>query len=278
MRARALPVWAIGAAIAVLAIAAPARSGAAPALACSATAGVTIIVDFSYFHHDIERGCASGHPSSALAALHAAGFGTAGTAQYGDAFVCRINNLPTPAKESCAQTPPANASWAFYSARPTDAQWTYATTAVTTFQPAAGSIVAFAFGNYAKPGIRPSAAIASPNTTTTAAAPPPPTTSAPIVTVAAQSSSTTTGTDTPGTTAATTPLTTARTTTSVTPPLTRGPATTSKPPRVFDRAAARTASGGSSGSPVPVVLTIAIVAILGIGGLLSVNARRRSSS
>ena len=91
----------IGAAIAIsgmIAVGAPAVGVAAGASsACSATAGVTVIVDFTHFSGGkIERGCAAGHPANALA-LHAAGFTTAGTAQYGDAFLCRIDGLPTPA-------------------------------------------------------------------------------------------------------------------------------------------------------------------------------------
>src|SRR4029077_8628429 len=99
MSARALPIRAIGAAIAMVAVVAPApRVGAAPARACTTKSGVTVIVDFTHFGRNIERGCAAGRPDTALAALHAAGFATAGTAQYGDAFVCRINGLPLATK------------------------------------------------------------------------------------------------------------------------------------------------------------------------------------
>jgi len=131
-----------------------------------------VIVDFSHFHSAIQRGCAPGRPSSALAALHTAGFDTAGTAQYGDAFLCRINGLPTSAKESCARTPPAGSSWSFYWARPTDRAWTYSSTGVGGYEPTPGSIVAFAFGNSAQPGIAPSAALVASTTTTTSDAHP----------------------------------------------------------------------------------------------------------
>ena len=269
MHARTLPMRAAGMAIAILAVVAPAlRAGAAPASACTAKSGVTVIVDFSYFHHDIERGCAPGHPASALAALHAAGFDTAGTAQYGDAFVCRINGLPSRSKEACAQTPPANASWSFYTARPTDSQWTYATSAVTLVQPVAGGLVAFAFGSYAKPGIRPSAGIAAPTTTV---APPP-------ATVSAQSSSTTMP-SAAVTTESSPPTRAPSTTTPATRPASTLPATTStRAPLVFDRKAARSSPADSSGSPLPIVLTVGLVAVLGLGAGLTAAARRRSSA
>ena len=120
MRRRTFVVPAIGAAIAAAAIVASTivasapPLGAVPGSACTARSGVTVIVDFTAFHLDIERGCAPGHPASALAALRSAGFSTAGTAQYGDAFVCRIDDLPSTAKEACTRTPPATASWSFY--------------------------------------------------------------------------------------------------------------------------------------------------------------------
>src|ERR1700722_10199816 len=111
MHVRSYLPAAIGAAIAILAVAAPAaRVGAASASACTAQSGVTVIVDFTHFGHGIEQGCAPGSPNTALAAMHAAGFSTAGTTEYGDAFVCRIDDLPSPKSQACASTPPAMAS------------------------------------------------------------------------------------------------------------------------------------------------------------------------
>ena len=108
MRARSLHAVTLGVAVAIFAIATPApRVAGATASGCSRTSGVTVIVDFTYFHRDIERGCAPGDPATALAAVQAAGFSTAGTTQYGDAFLCRIDNLPSPKDEACAATPPA---------------------------------------------------------------------------------------------------------------------------------------------------------------------------
>ena len=172
MRARSLHAVTLGVAVAIFAIATPApRVAGAAVSGCSKTSGVTVIVDFTYFQRDIERGCAPGTPATALAAVQAAGFSTAGTTQYGDAFLCRIDNLPPPKDEACAATPPARSSWSFYWARATDAAWTYSPTGVLSYRPPAGTIVAFAFGDLAKPGLLPSAAIrtstSSPPTATT---------------------------------------------------------------------------------------------------------------
>src|SRR5262249_14774978 len=133
----------IGAAIACCAFAAPiAPARAAPASACSARSGVTVIVDFTAFGGSIERGCDPGQPRTALAALQAAGFATAGTSQYGDAFVCRIDGRPSPKHEACTATPPASSSWSFYHARPDDRAWTYSTAGVLSYRPPAGSLIA----------------------------------------------------------------------------------------------------------------------------------------
>jgi hypothetical protein len=274
-RRRGLGVPAIGATIAMLAIVAPApRAGAAPQSACTASSGVTVIVDFSHFHSAIQRGCAPGHPTSALAALHAAGFDTAGTAQYGDAFLCRINGFPTSARESCARTPPASSSWSFYWAHPTDPTWTYSTTGVAGYEPPAGSLVAFAFGNSAKPGIAPSAVLVGSTTTTTSAARTtvapvavpvrPPTAPPPTVTAA---------TSQPPVPAPASVRRIPPTTRLPTPATTRASASTMPP--VDERAAAPRAPGSGSGSPFPAALTVGLVVLVGAGGLLTIRARRR---
>ncbi len=156
---------------------------------CGAGAGVTVVVDFTHFGGDVERGCAPGTPTNGLTALQDAGFTTAGTTQFGDAFVCRISDLPSAADQDCVSTPPGNAFWALYFAQPTDTAWTFSALGALSFHPAAGSIEAWAFGAHALPSITPAAASAAstststsvprttttsvPRTTTTSPAPPP---------------------------------------------------------------------------------------------------------
>ena len=60
---------------------------------CTTTNGVTVIVDFKALGGGIQRGCAI-NPASGLDALQKAGFGTAGTNRWGNAFVCRIDGKP----------------------------------------------------------------------------------------------------------------------------------------------------------------------------------------
>jgi hypothetical protein len=286
-----LAARAIGAAIAMLAIVAPAsRVGATPtsaASACTANSGVTVIVDFTHFHLAIERGCAPGRPATALAALQSAGFSTAGTAQYGDAFLCRINNLPSSANEACSQTPPASSSWSFYWAHPTDTDWTYSDSGVTGYQPAAGSLLAFAFGDYAKPGVSPSSAIGSsaPTTTRTTAAPPPTVApaatrvSTPTATISTTSTtiraaaSSGTATTSPGTAAAATSTTTRGAA------VTRAAPSTDTEPRVIERtAAAAGVTHRDSGSPLPALLAVVLVAAVAIGGLFTIRLRKRRTA
>jgi hypothetical protein len=272
-----------GVAIAFCAFAAPgARADAAPVSACTAQSGVTVIVDFTAFGGDIERGCDPGQPETALEAIHTAGFATAGTARYGDAFVCRIDGRPSPEKEACTDTPPASSSWSFYFARPTDRGWTYSAAGVLGYQPPSGSLIAFAFGNYAKPGALPSGA--TPRTTTTTTAPrrstvPP--TRPPV-----------TALGTPTVTTAPAPIVAPATsaTVSTTPPTaTRSsqPSTTTRPdassttsgPRIVDKTASAPIAGGDdSGSPRPALLALGLVAALGAGALAVVWSRRRRTA
>ena len=276
MRVRSWHTAALGAAIAILAVVAPIGPvAAAPESACTTTAGVTVIVDFSHFGGEIERGCAAGQPPTALAAMHAAGFDTAGTTRYGDAFLCRIDNLPAPKNEACADTPPASSSWSFYNAHPNDTTWTYAPVGVLSYRPPSGSIVAFAFGNFAKPGDPPGgghspaddpdhdrrpdrpygpSVTAPPARPTTTVAPP---TTARVTAPRATATHATTGTVTSTVPAAT---------------------STSTSTRIVDRTATGTISHDSSGSPVPAAITAAIVVLLAAGAGVTIAGRRRRSA
>ncbi len=122
---------------------------------CSGSTGVTVVVDFSAFGQGVHVGCAASAPATGLDAMHAAGFSTAGTTKFGDAFVCRIDNEPSPAQQACTSTPPANAFWAYYHGKPGDKTWTFATTGASTYKPAPGTIDAWAFGASAVPSVTP---------------------------------------------------------------------------------------------------------------------------
>lgn len=49
---------------------------------------------------------------NALDFIRQSGYTTEGTIKYGDAVLCRLNNLPSNKKESCSEMPPENAYWA----------------------------------------------------------------------------------------------------------------------------------------------------------------------
>lgn len=49
---------------------------------------------------------------NALDFIKKAGYTTEGTIKYGDAVLCRLNNLPSNKEESCSEMPPENAYWA----------------------------------------------------------------------------------------------------------------------------------------------------------------------
>ena len=129
--------------------------------ACKGTSGVTVTVDFKAFHGVEQTRCAAGAQSSGVTALQNAGFTVAGTMQYGLAFICRIQNLPSTAAQSCVSTPPPTAYWAYYHASSTAKTWTYAAGGASSYKPPLGSIEAWAFGNGAKPTKTPAQVRAS---------------------------------------------------------------------------------------------------------------------
>jgi hypothetical protein len=304
-----------GAAAATMAVAGPAfgaRASGASLAGCTSSTGVVVIVDFSHWGGTVERGCAPGEPKTGLDALHDAGFTTAGTAQYGNAFVCRIDNHPSTAEQACASTPPANAYWAYYHARWTDGGWTYNALGAASTHPAPGSIEAWAFGARVLPAVSPAAAVATVTTTpppTTGPPLPPPTVTAPPVTSggshgvgttapsnggpheatsATQGSSPDATTPARGSTAAiakaarvkarraaAAAAVAAERGATATPPTTT---TSSASAGVVDRADAPALPHEDSGSPLPTVLTVIALAAAGTIGALVVRNRRRRSA
>ena len=122
---------------------------------CPGKTGVTVAVDLTAFGGGVKVRCAPGTPATGVAALQQAGFTVAGTAQYGLAFICRINNKPSPAAQPCTSTPPTTAYWAYYHANAGATSWTYSTVSAATYKPLQGSIEGWAFGASAKPSKTP---------------------------------------------------------------------------------------------------------------------------
>jgi hypothetical protein len=285
-----------GVAIACCAIVAPVGITAAHASGgCSATSGVTVVVDLSAFGQGIHVGCAAGTPASGLDALHGAGFSTAPVPKYGTAFVCRIDNEPDTSHESCANTPPGNAYWAYWHAAPGASSWSYSSVEADHTHPSAGSVEGWAFGQGAQPGVAPNQAVSPPPASPPPTSPPPPHTTNPPVTKGGHPSAP--DKPAPGTNAGAPPATDAsgntvpgsRTATSVGPNVTDTTGSTrhgnSSTTTVFTPALVDQQASGplphaheNSGSPWPTIITIIVLAIAATGIAFGLQRKRRRAA
>ncbi|HVW46622.1 MAG TPA: hypothetical protein VHA76_06195 [Solirubrobacterales bacterium] len=119
---------------------------------CEPNTGVTVIVDFQGLgNHDIKVGCALGEQGSGDEALVRAGFTIAGTDNYGLNFICRIDELPTVAEQSCHGTPGATAYWEYWHGKP-GGQWEFSGEGAGQYQPRFGSVEGWGFARRAEPG------------------------------------------------------------------------------------------------------------------------------
>jgi hypothetical protein len=129
-------------------------AGADPVSSCTTSGGVLVAVDFRHFGGSISRGC-DATPTTGYDALHAAGFSTAGTVHDGAGFICRIDNLPTPAQDPCFNTPPATRYWSYWHAAAGSNSWSYSKLGAQVYHPGAGSVDAWVFGGTSPPSFRP---------------------------------------------------------------------------------------------------------------------------
>lgn len=124
---------------------------------CEPNTGVTVIVDDREIgEKKIYVGCALGEQKNGVEALKNAGFTLAGTAQYGLEFICRINGEPTPAEQSCEDTPPANAYWSYWHGK-TGGKWEYSKWGAKSSKTKApvNTIEGWSFGDSEEPRIEP---------------------------------------------------------------------------------------------------------------------------
>lgn len=118
--------------------------------------GVTVVVDFQSLGGGTVVRCAPGDPDSGLAALAAAGFRVDQVANQ-PGFVCRIDGLPGPETEDCADTPPARAYWG-YSHAERGGSWSYSSSGAHVYDPPVGTVEGWAFngdGGSTQPTIPP---------------------------------------------------------------------------------------------------------------------------
>ena len=139
----------------VLAVGVPVLGPVAPAsaAACTGTSGVTVVVGSTV-------GCAPGDPSSALAALTAAGHTTTMVERL-PGVLCQVDGSPS---SPCVVMPPSSAYWSFWVAT-RGGRWSYASTGLTTYRPAPGTVVGVAFGAGSPPPVAPPAAAGGTATT-----------------------------------------------------------------------------------------------------------------
>jgi hypothetical protein len=289
-------------------------AGAGPAAAdpigdCSTTAGVIVAVDFAPWGGNIERGC-DAILTTGYSALHRAGFTTAGDSYDGPGFICRIDDEPSPAEQSCATTPPADDYWSYWHADAGQDTWTYSDAGAMSYEPPPGSVDAWVFGatdingTDGQPSFAPSAVRAtntsggSGSSTTT----PTPTTTSTSTTVSSTVTATSTppGPSTAGTGGGSSPSTVAPSSRSrvgatgteprSTPPTSAPPSPTTTPvpsvprsgghrnptPKIVDVSAAPIPAA-SAGSPVAVIVGIVVVVALAAAAGVVAWRRRRWS-
>lgn len=105
-----------------------------------------MVVDFQELGGSTMIRCAPGAQSSGLAALKNAGFQVAGTARWGEAFICRIEGQPGPDREPCIDTPPAGAYWSYWHAA-NGGVWTYSQSGAAARTPPKGSFEGWSFSS-----------------------------------------------------------------------------------------------------------------------------------
>ena len=149
---------AVVAALVGAALAVPATP--AMAAACGQGTGVTVVVEFASLGGGTQTRCASGDPSSGLAALRGTGFTTTRAAQEPGYFVCRIDGKP--ANDPCQRTSPADAYWSYWHAKP-GGSWTYSSTGPADFDPPRGTVEGWAFGAGKPPSSPPPKSAAGPS-------------------------------------------------------------------------------------------------------------------
>jgi hypothetical protein len=92
---------------------------------CEPKTGVTVIVDRRALgDQKISVGCALGPQPNGVSALLNAGFDLDGAADWGLAFICRIDGQPTFEEEDCLKTPGGDRYWSYWNGR-AGGSWNY---------------------------------------------------------------------------------------------------------------------------------------------------------
>lgn len=131
----------------------PARGTPGP---CPDDTGVTVVVDFQQVGSgEVIVRCSPSADGTGLDVLRNAGFQMEGVRRWGDSFVCRIENTPSPGEalpvrgdegytESCIDTPPATAYWSYWHAT-NGGSWQYSQWGLKNRTPVAGGFEGWSF-------------------------------------------------------------------------------------------------------------------------------------
>ncbi len=119
----------------------PSAAASAQTGACPDDAGVTVVVDFQSLGAGTIVACAPGPVADGFDALAKAGVGFR-TVTSSPGFLCRIEGLP--AEEDCADVPPADAYWSYWTAQ-RGGSWTYARSGAGSRVPPPGTVEGWSF-------------------------------------------------------------------------------------------------------------------------------------
>lgn len=124
---------------------------------CEPKTGVTVIVDRRTLgDQKIYVRCALGPQPNGVSTLLEAGFDLDGAADWGLAFICRIDGQPTPAEEDCLKTPGGNRYWSYWNGR-AGGSWNYSGVGAGSELSAAkiDDVQGWSFGSGGQPRILP---------------------------------------------------------------------------------------------------------------------------
>ena len=127
-----------------------AAATALPIQDCTSTSGVIVVVDFGHWGGPLVRSCGS-TPTSGYQLVNQGGLATTPVSRF-PGFVCRIGysgfngGTRYPTDQACVNTPPANDSWSYWNANPTDPSWAYSPKGASENHPTGGAVQAWTFG------------------------------------------------------------------------------------------------------------------------------------
>ena len=120
-------------------------SGSAQAATCGSANGVSVVVDFHQLGGGVQTACdAGGAGRTAYAQLKDVGH-RLDDVQRTPGFICRIDDLPSPADDPCVNTPPSDAYWSVWWSDGTSGAWTFSSQGAGSLTVPEGGYVALSW-------------------------------------------------------------------------------------------------------------------------------------